>query len=414
MKSRGRPVQAKLVDADGRTRRLLLKTAIAAVCSPSTSTLADNTEPDNRPLSELEKSSRHLFISGARRPTDQHVAVVFDENGNTLVTVPLTARAHGAAAHQTTQRACLFARRPGLYINAFDIRTPQTHQIILPAQGRHYYGHGTFSDAGNILFVTENDFDGARGVIGLYDADNGYQRLTEIPSAGTGPHEIIRIPGSPLLVVANGGIETHPNSGRDKLNIASMHPSLSIIDSRDGRLLGQHFLPDSLHQMSIRHLACTANDEVWFAGQYEGTDPLIDGLAGVISIEKSVNSFQLGKSRTGLTLIDLPADLQVRCLHYLSSVAVAGQHAIYTSAKGGLSFRVNRHTRQVEDSVSVFDCSGVAPLPHSATNNAMQAPATAAALLTTGTGEILRFDESGTTHMRTHNLQWDNHVYQIA
>ncbi|MFK8079140.1 MAG: DUF1513 domain-containing protein [Granulosicoccus sp.] len=402
------------MNQNGQSRRLLLKNALTAICSSGTLTLANNAKADRESNIARERSTGSLFISSARHSAEQHVAVVFNEQGDILTTVPLSARAHGAAANHQTYRGCLFARRPGLYINTFDIRTPQTHQIILPISGRHYYGHGVFSGAGDILFATENDFDGVRGVIGLYDADNGYQRMAEIASAGVGPHEVVRIPGSALLVVANGGIHTHPDSGRDKLNIASMHPSLSIIDSRDGKLVGQHFLREELHQVSIRHLACTPDGEVWFAGQYEGTDPLVDGLAGVISIDQSINSFQGGSSRQGLTMIDLPASLQANSLHYLSSVTVAGHHAIFTSAKGGLAFRVNRKTRLLEDSVSVFDCSGVAPLHHSESAGATQTIANDAAVLTTGTGEIVRLDENGTTSLEMHNLQWDNHVYQLS
>lgn len=395
------------------SRRTLLKVALSTLCSSASLTLANTLEAADTASSGSTGLTGSLYISGARQSAEQYVAVVFDEHGTILSTVPLSARAHGAAAHQQTHRACLFARRPGMYMNTFDIRAPQTHQIVTPAPGRHFYGHGIFSESGDLLYVTENDFDGVRGVIGVYDASDNYQRIGEMASAGLGPHDIIRVPGSPLLVVANGGIQTHPDTGREKLNIESMKPCLSIIDSRTGEVVGQHFLPDGLHQVSIRHLACTLNGEVWFAGQYEGIDPLVNGLAGVISVNQSINSFQHGSSHKGLSLIDLPTSLQANTLRYLSSVAIAGSHVIYTAAKGGLAFKINRMTRQVEDSVSIFDCSGVAPLAESLPLTSGKKTSSEAAMITAGTGEIVRLDEGGTTTLASHSLQWDNHVYQL-
>ena len=36
-------------------------------------------------------------------------------------------------------------------------------------EGRHFFGHGVFSPDGKLLYATENDFEAARGVIGVYD-----------------------------------------------------------------------------------------------------------------------------------------------------------------------------------------------------------------------------------------------------
>jgi len=400
------------------SRRSLLKAAIYSLCAPDTISFAGSTVAGTRqtedPNHVSATPSGRLYISGARQSSEEYAAVVFDEHGTILSSVPLSARAHGAACHHQTNRACLFARRPGLYMNTFDLRAPQTHHSIAPMKGRHYYGHGAFSSTGDLLFATENDYEAARGVIGLYDATRGYQRIGETSTAGVGPHEVVRVPGSSLLVLANGGIQTHPDSGRDKLNIDSMHPSLSIIDSRDGTLVGQHFLSDDLHQVSLRHLACTGDGEVWFAGQYEGTDPTTDGLAGFISIEQSIDSFQRGVSRKGLTLIDLPAGLQMQSLRYLSSVAVAGNQVIYTAAKGGLAFSINRKTRQLKESVSLFDASGVAALPYTNLSaNAEKRVPDGSTLITTGTGEIVRLGYNGATRVATHRLQWDNHLYAL-
>lgn len=387
------------------SRRALLQAALASIL-PATSSEAFSAlvEPE---LADAGK----LFISGARRGPEEYVAVVFDEHAKRIASIPLSARAHGAASHRASHRACLFARRPGMYLHTFDRRDPERHATVEPVKGRHFYGHGSYSQDGTRLFATENDYDAQRGVLGIYDTTAAYRRLGEMDTGGIGPHEVVRIPGTALLVVANGGIHTHPDTDREKLNIDTMEPSLAIIDSRDGRLLARHVLPAEQHQVSLRHLAVDTQGNVWFAGQYEGVESLVSGLAGVMSIDRSLRSFQQGRSSQGLSLVELPADLQQRTSHYLSSVAVAGEHALFTSSRGGLVFKVDRRSGQLVETVSVRDCSGVAAV--SAESRSSTGMTSAAAMLTSGTGEILALSDDGAMSLGLHTVQWDNHVYAI-
>ena len=386
------------------SRRALLKLGLSAMLPLKAATT---------PAFSSDKTAGELYICGARRSADKFVAVVFDENAKLQVAVPIKARAHGAAAHSRTHRACLFGRRPGYFMNTFDIRTPENQLVISPVDGRHFYGHGAYSENGKLLYATENDFDKGRAVIGVYDATSSYQRIGEINAYGIGPHELIRVPGSPILVVANGGIQTHPDTGREKLNIATMQPSLSMVDARTGQLVGRHMLADEFHQVSIRHLACTADGELWYAGQYEGDEVAIDGLVGRVSIQDSMHSFRNGLSRRGLTLVELPESIRNRVSGYLTSVAIVGPHAVFTSARGGLMFNIERDSLQVDESLSILDCSGVAATyPCESFREENSSPAECA-LITCGTGEIVSVSDGGLTSLALHNYQWDNHVYRI-
>ena len=298
-------------------------------------------------------------------------------------------------------------------MNTFDIRTPENQLVISPVDGRHFYGHGAYSENGKLLYATENDFDRGRGVIGVYDATTGYQRIGEINAYGIGPHELIRVPGTSFLVVANGGIQTHPDTGREKLNIATMQPSLSIVDARTGQLVGRHVLADEFHQVSIRHLACTADGELWYAGQYEGDEVAIDGLVGKVSLQDSMHSFRNGLSRRGLALVELPESIQNRVSGYLTSVAIVGPRVVFTSARGGLVFNVDRDSLQVDESLSILDCSGVAATyPCESFREEISSPVECA-LITCGTGEIVSVSDGGLTSLALHNYQWDNHVYRV-
>ena len=84
------------------------------------------------------------------------------------------------------------------------------------------------------------------------------------------PHDIALLGDGRTLIIANGGIRTHPDSGSDELNLAEMQPSLLYVDTETGDLVEQQRLPPALHQLSIRHLAIAGNDTVVFGCQIAG------------------------------------------------------------------------------------------------------------------------------------------------
>ncbi|SLN42863.1 hypothetical protein PSA7680_02133 [Pseudoruegeria aquimaris] len=211
------------------------------------------------------------FLSAARAPDGHHLLCGLTPRGEIAFSLPLPDRGHAAAAHPHLAQAIAFARRPGTYAIVLDcISGKQLARLEAPG-GRHFYGHGTFSMDGTTLFTTENDYDGGRGVIGVWNAENGYRRLGEFDSGGTGPHDIQRLPDGKTLVVANGGIETHPDTGRLKLNIPTMRPNLTYL-SPEGRLLEKIELGPAHQKNSIRHLAVDATGTVAFAMQWQGAD----------------------------------------------------------------------------------------------------------------------------------------------
>lgn len=114
---------------------------------------------------------------------------------------------------------------------------------------------------------------------------NRYKRIGEFASGGIGPHDIAWT-GDGTLVVANGGIETHPDSGRTKLNIPTMRPNLSYI--RDRRVIEQTEMPSALRKNSIRHLSVRQDGLVAFAMQWQGDERDGVPLAGLHRTAKSL------------------------------------------------------------------------------------------------------------------------------
>ena len=228
-------------------------------------------------------ASDALFAAAGKRASGSYGVFLLSSDGRIVRDLPLVARGHDIALHRPTGKAVVFARRPGTFAVAFDLAGLRDPQIFTAIEGRHFYGHGAFSSDGRRLYVSENDIANGCGVIGLYDAGNGFKRQGELPSHGIGPHEIIVLPDGKTLAVANGGIDTVPESGRENLNLEAMEPSLVFMDVRSGALLAKHQLAADLRRLSIRHIAADGAGRVWFGGQWEGdatAAPELIGFAG--------------------------------------------------------------------------------------------------------------------------------------
>ncbi len=235
------------------TRRQVLGTFLAGLAAPRIGWAA---------------AGSPAYLGAAKEDDGQFALFGLDEAGADIFRIPLPDRGHAAACHPTVPEAVAFARRPGRFAIVLDCVTGQvTHQMDAP-DGHHFYGHGVFIDGGDILATTENHIDSGQGRIGLWSRSQGYKRIGEFASHGIGPHDIRRLDGD-VLVVANGGILTHPDHGRDKLNLDTMRPNLAYLSST-GEVLDMIELDPELHHASIRHLAVRGDGLVAFAMQWEG------------------------------------------------------------------------------------------------------------------------------------------------
>lgn len=178
-------------------------------------------------------------------------------------------RGHGMLPLPGGRELILVARRPGDWLWRIDWRSGQRRAAATAARERHFYGHAVLAPDGRSLFATENDTASGRGVIGLYDSRT-LARLGEFPSHGIGPHELLWLEPGKVLAVANGGILTLPETGRLKLNLERMAPSLVLLEMPSGRLLAEHVLED--RSLSLRHLARAADGSLGIAIQAEAVD----------------------------------------------------------------------------------------------------------------------------------------------
>jgi len=292
-----------------------------------------------------------VFASSIQKQGGGFGAALVSETGALIASVDLPDRGHDIAFSPRTGQAVVFARQPGTFALVFDPKGVEPPLGLTSAEGRHFFGHGAFSPDGRLLYVTENDFEAARGVLGVYDATGGFRRIGEFGTHGIGPHEVLLMPDGITLAVANGGIETHPDYGRAELNLDTMDPSLVFIDRRDGRLLGQLRLAAELHQLSIRHMAVDARRRVWFGCQFRGDPAGRPQLVGYATLEGEIR------------LLELPDALLASLRNYVGSIAVSadGESIAIASPEGDAVLAIDAGSgRQIAFEALQSGC-GLAP-----------------------------------------------------
>ena len=332
-----------------------------------------------------------LFLSAHHNFDELPHVGAFDGRGRLCFRSPVDLRAHAAVAHPVQRDVAAFvARRPGNLLYEIDLASGSVRQAVRATGNRHFCGHGVYSPDGRHLFTTENDFESGSGVVGVRDGKTlAWNR--EIPSHGIGPHELAWLGDGRTLVIANGGIRTHPEAPREKLNIPAMAPSLAYVDAASGTLLGMHTLDNRF--LSIRHLAVGKDDLLGIALQHEGPQGNTTPLVG----------FQRGNK--AVKLVDAPESLLRSLNHYTGSICLhpdTGTAAVSCPRGGQVTFW-DSVTPRFLTSLPIRDAGGISL---SADGESF--------VVTNGLGEIhtisARTLKPAAPTVRIGDTMWDNHL----
>lgn len=340
------------------------------------------------PASGWAEAGAPTHLSAARTPDGAYQLVGLRGNATIAFTLDLPGRGHAAAAHPHLAQAVAFARRPGTFAMVLDCIKGGLQHVMQAPPGRHFYGHGAFSRDGQFLLTTENEIMTGAGKIGIWRAGGSYRRLGEVSSNGIGPHEIISIPGTDHFAVANGGIRTHPDTGRDKLNLETMRPNLTILDAQ-GTVLDTAYLPAELHQNSLRHISAFEDGRIACAFQWQGDPYAAPSIVGVYT------------PGDGVALVEMEIDTLYHLDGYAGSVAALGstQMAV-TFPRGNRAQVIDLKTGSVSD-LHRSDLCGVAGGQQHA-------------LMTDGIGGVHRVGTDDFSMLAQHKLAFDNHLIAIG
>ena len=203
-----------------------------------------------------------------------------------------------------------------------------------------------------------------------------------------------------MLVVANGGIKTHPATGRKKLNIATMQSSLAFIDLLTGGLFKRFQLPPDYQFNSIRHLAIDRNNNIYLALQNQSPEH---------------KQCLIAIYRTGSNCIEpcsLPATINQQLNHYIGDICLdkSEKYFLATSPKGNTAVLFTNEGQFI-DSIQIDDVCGVEP---SQKNNSF--------LVSTGKGRVCQLTVNPNSRKvefkelfkpNDQEIAWDNHIVSM-
>jgi hypothetical protein len=347
------------------------------------------------------QETEELFAAARRHSSNKgsasYSAALFSSAGD-LRSVALPGRGHDVAVRPLvgeTTEVVAFARRPGRFAVAFSTNSTRQPFHFFAKEDRHFYGHGIFSPNGKLLFTTENDFENGVGVIGIRDATDDYKQIGEFSSFGIGPHDMTLLDDGITLVIANGGLETSPETGRQILNLTEMQPSLVYIDRRTGTLIEKQTLPPMLHQLSIRHLTVSSNNRVVFGGQFKGPKTNQPPLIGFHDRGHEIK------------LVEAPKEILRDMKNYVGSVTVdrSGDIIAASHPRGGFISYWDAVNQTFVGTRKLIDGCGVA-----------RTHSKGEFVQTSGTGQVEQTSLSTDFSKRfetAHNVQWDNHAILV-
>lgn len=366
------------------SRRAFLSLSGALVATPSWANLL--------PTGQHES----VYASAYSLNDQEHFLGLFNGQGSLLWKAQLPERAHAPVIHPTNTIVGIVARRPGFYIDFFDLTSQQKISRLEPTKNHHFYGHAIFTSDGTKLITQENHYPSGQGKTFIREWPS-LKVIESYSSNGIGPHEAVFL-NDDVLVIANGGQRTHPDNDRVVMNLDTMQPNLTYMSLKDGRILNtlSHVNPHH-HQLSIRHLDVNKEGLVAIAFQYQGEIwepvPLV-ALSHINSNE--------------MEYLTLPEPIRIRFKQYCGSACFdsSGQVLAISTPRGGLVAYWEVKSNTFLGIKNCRDVCGLAPseVPHEF-------------LLTSGSGHIIRHNPvtGDAALLKKHQEKhWDNHLRRIT
>jgi len=338
-------------------------------------------------LSAQGRDDAHFSLSGIDPQQDITLDAVSGFRGHGLCQNPVK-----------PEQVVMFSRRPGTLGVVVNARTSEVETVFQSETLHHMHGHGCFSADGQHLFYTESNYETGEGKIIIRDAYS-FTKVGEYKSYGIGPHEVRLMPDNHTLVVANGGLRTHPKTGRKVLNYDTMRSTLSYVNSMTGDLLSEHSLQEN--KASIRHLDVADDGTVAVAMQVQRKAMVDSHLVPLSAIHKPGGELQP---------LWAPQGLMTKLNDYMGSVRVHSQQRLagFTSPRGDMAMFWSLDDLSLQGFHVFHDVCG---LTVSGDENYF--------VLSNSAGTIRRLDartleEDKSKRLAYPDKSWDNHMLTVV
>jgi len=326
------------------------------------------------------------YIGAVGLPDGGFGVSAINRAGQPLWQSPIATRGHSGCRRPGGPEVVFFERRPGWSFYVFDSTAGERRHKIHAGEGEHFVGHGVFSPDGRWLYATASRYEQGEGIVTVYDAERNYHRTDTFELEGVGPHQLTLHPDGDTLVIGLGGILTHPDYDRIKLNLDTMDPALVLLNRHSGSIVGR-FRPTH-HQQSIRHVDVSASGKIHVAYQYQGpmheTPPLLATL-----------------ENGGLREYRFDSDTQTGLANYIASVVAHPENNLVAAASpvGGTAIIFEARTGSLLARASIPDCAGV------------QALAGGDFMVSSGRGKLVRLSASrAPQELASLPVFWDHHL----
>lgn len=187
----------------------------------------------------------YSVISDFSVPDEVHLAVMYPDNKSILVN----------------------SRKPGASLLKYSL-SGELIAELKPLKDQHFEGHAIFSIDEKYLYVTASDFQQGSGkLLKLNSHDLSLVEMYD--TGGIGPHELVwQAPN--IIAIANTGVLTHPDSGRDILNLESIQSNVVLFNTVNKTFDHEWSVP--LTGLSARHLDRMDNGDLVIGCQYKKED----------------------------------------------------------------------------------------------------------------------------------------------
>lgn len=343
-----------------------------------------------------KEGDSNLVISAFDDYSGQHFIGVYDESQSRwLARVAVSQRYHACACMGSEDQYQLIfvARRPGNQAILLNLANQRVIELTATA-GRHFFGHAAIDRHGTVWF-TENDYQNNRGLLVGRAGKQLEHQVASIDLGGLGPHELTFLSDGVTAVVGLGGIETHPDFPRKKLNLDTMQSELLLVDTATRMVVNRATPPDP--QLSLRHLDRSERDQIVIAAQYQG--PNYEQFPLVYSYD----------SESGLQAMDAPEQVWRSMNQYIASVQIhsSNNEVLVTCPRSNAVHRFSLNTLVWLDTYKLADPGGVC------------LDSQGNYLVSSGTGKIVCLSSNNgrltlERESRVGDTRWDNHMDRVV
>ena len=342
------------------------------------------------PSSFVWAQGRSKYLTSAIRQLDGNYGLaIVDMKTRDYKVISLKHRCHSMCFSKINEEILFFDRRPGEYIYVVDGASANIRKTIVSPNDRRFYGHGCFSVDEKKLYVPANNLETLDGVVLVYDVVNDYSLIGEFSSGGIGPHEIVRHPLKDILYICNGGLKTHPDSGREILNLETMSSNLTVI-SLEAPQLQETFLIQS-SKLSLRHIDINSNGDAVIGVQDKDFFP---------DENKSLVAFYSANNKT-LEVEEVSGMVFTEVSGYVASVAVDSNshYAVSTCPKGDIVILWNFKEKRI---IEIYDFKEASGACFDSERNEF--------IVTSGQGHVIKIKNEKVEEFQKFPFQWDNHA----